>query len=80
MSATELTIEQTTDAKPTLPAEIESTGSKLVYLYLHAAEEATIEELRSSLDMKQLALFPYLETLEGEGLVERDGEQYVCCA
>ena len=80
MSATELTFEHTSDTELTIPAEIDSTGSKLVYLYLHATEAATIEELQSSLHMKQLALFPYLETLTSEGLVERDGQQYVCCA
>lgn len=80
MSTTELTIEQTSDtAELALPDEIDSTGSKLVYLYLNAATEATIDELQSSLRMKQLALFPYLETLTSEGLVERDGERYVCC-
>lgn len=80
MSTTELTFEQTSAAELTLPDEIDSTGSKLVYLYLRAADEATVDELQSSLRMKQLALFPYLETLTSEGLVERDGEQYVCCA
>ena len=80
MSTTELTFKQTTAAELTLPDEIDSTGSKLVYLYLRAADEATIDELQSSLRMKQLALFPYLETLTSEGFVERDGERYVCCA
>ena len=80
MSQAELTLEQTSDANLTIPQEIDSTGSKLVYLYLNAAEEATIEELQSSLRMKQLALFPYLKTLTDEGLVERDGQQYVCSA
>lgn len=80
MSKAEHTFEQTSDADLTIPQEIDSTGSKLVYLYLNAAEEATIEELQRSLQMKQLALFPYLETLTGEGLVERDGQRYVCTA
>lgn len=78
MSTTELTFEQ--KSATTIPDEIESTGSKLVYLYLDAVDRATVEELQSSLHMKQLALFPYLETLTGEGLVERDGQQYVCTA
>lgn len=78
MSTAEPVLEQ----KPatTVPPEIDSTGSKLVYLYLHTVEQATVEELQSSLRMKQLALFPYLETLADEGLVERDGRQYVCSA
>lgn len=63
-----------------LPAEIESTGSKLVYLYLSTAGEATIGELQTSLDMKQLSLYPVLETLSSEGLVARDGETYAVAA
>lgn len=79
MSAAELTSEQRS-ATTAIPPEIESTGSKLVYLYLHTVERATVEELQRSLRMKQLALFPYLETLVDDGLVERDGRQYVCSA
>ncbi|ADJ14680.1 TrmB family transcriptional regulator [Halalkalicoccus jeotgali] len=75
MSATTLTHDRTE-----LPTEIESTGSKLVYLYLHTAGEATIEELQSSLGMKQLALFPVLDTLSSEGFVDRDGETYTLTA
>lgn len=78
MSTTEPTFEQR--SATTIPSEIDSTGSKLVYLYLHTVEQATVEELQNSLRMKQLALFPYLETLADEGLVERDGRQYVCSA
>ncbi|MDL5362698.1 TrmB family transcriptional regulator [Halalkalicoccus sp. NIPERK01] len=63
-----------------IPTEIESAGSKLVYLYLHTAGEATIEELQSSLGMKQLALFPVLDTLSSEGFVAREGERYAVAA
>jgi DNA-binding MarR family transcriptional regulator len=79
MSATELAHKRTaaeTDADFDLPTGIDSTGSKLVYLYLDAVEAATIEELQESLGMKQLALFPVLDTLAGEGLVERHGDTY----
>lgn len=72
MSAAALTHDRTE-----IPTEIESSGSKLVYLYLHTSGEATIEELQSSLGMKQLALFPVLDTLSSEGLVAREGETYV---
>jgi predicted transcriptional regulator len=75
MSATTLTHDRTE-----IPTEIESTGSKLVYLYLQTAGEATIEELQSSLGMKQLALFPVLDTLSSSGLVARDGERYTVAA
>ncbi len=77
MSATQLEYEQTS-TETEIPSEIDSTGSKLVYLYLNTVDEATIEELQSSLHMKQLALFPLLGTLESAELVERDGQRYVC--
>ena len=63
-----------------MPAELDSSNSKLVYLYLDTVEEASITDLRSTLDMKQLALFPVLNTLEGEGLIERDGEMFTIAA
>lgn len=75
MSTADLTHDRTA-----LPTEIESPGSKLVYLYLHTAGEATIDELQSSLGMKQLALFPVLDTLSSEGLVAREGETYTVAA
>ena len=84
MSPAELTQKQTTATEPTtidqMPAELDSSNSKLVYLYLETVEEATISELQSTLDMQQLALFPTLDTLEGEGLIERDGETFTATA
>lgn len=69
-----------THDRTVIPTEIESDGSKLVYLYLHATGEATIEDLRSALDMKRLALYPVLDTLSSAGLVARDGETYAVVA
>ena len=63
-----------------MPATLDSSNSKLVYLYLATVDEATISELQSTLDMQQLALFPTLDTLEGEGLIERDGETFTATA
>ena len=63
-----------------MPATLESSDSKLVYLYLTTIDEATISELQSTLEMQQLALFPTLDTLEGEGLIERDGETFTATA
>ena len=84
MSPATLTQKQTTAAETTtfdqMPAELDSSNSKLVYLYLKTVEEASITDLRSTLDMKQLALFPVLKTLEGEGLIERDGETFTVAA
>ncbi len=42
-----------------MPAEFDSSNSKLVYLYLEMVEEASITDLRSTLDMKQLTLFRF---------------------
>ncbi len=80
MSPATLTQNEATATEPTtlnqMPAALESTNSKLVYLYLATVDEATINDLQSALDMQQLALFPTLDTLEGEGLIERDGETF----
>lgn len=63
-----------------LPTSLDSSNSKLVYLYLNTREDATVTELRSALDMKQLALFPVLQTLESKGLITRDGETFALAA
>ncbi|MFC7225029.1 TrmB family transcriptional regulator [Halalkalicoccus sp. GCM10025322] len=63
-----------------MPAALESSNSKLVYLYLATVDEATISNLESTLEMQQLALFPTLDTLESEGLIERDGETFTAIA
>lgn len=77
MSTQELAHERTAVE---LPRQIESPGSKLVYLYLSTAGKATIDELRTSLDMKHLSLYPVLEVLSREGLVARDGDTYAATA
>jgi hypothetical protein len=69
----------TTVADPTefaVPQELESTGSKLVYLYLDSINGGDISVLRESLDMQSITLYPILQTLAKKGLVERDGERY----
>ncbi|WP_122089292.1 TrmB family transcriptional regulator [Halalkalicoccus subterraneus] len=73
MSTTRSNYDHGTTTDP-LPTSLESSNSKLVYLYMSTREEATVTELRSTLDMKQLSLFPVLRTLESEGLVTRTGE------
>ena len=82
MSTAELTAADASETTTVdqLPAELDSSNSKLVYLYLTTAEEATITDLQTTLDMKQLALFPVLDTLEGEDLIERDGETFTIAA
>ncbi|WP_233203857.1 TrmB family transcriptional regulator [Halegenticoccus soli] len=61
-----------------VPAELDSTSTKLVYLYLRTADEVTVDELRESLRMKTIALYPVLETLRRKGLVQQSGETYRC--
>lgn len=62
------------------PDELDSDGSKLVYLYLNVVGEATVTEMQSTLNKKQLALYPVLDTLESHDLVEQDGETYTFAA
>lgn len=76
---TTATATETTTITP-IPATLDSPNSKLVYLYLATVDEATIGDLQSALEMQQLTLFPTLDTLEGEGLIERDGETFTVAA
>ena len=80
MSTAELASDDATRTLDQLPAELDSSNSKLVYLYLSTAGKATVGDLQSTLGMKQLALFPILQTLEGKDLIERDGETYTLAA
>lgn len=61
-----------------LPAELGSSGAKLVYLYLDVENEATIDELQASLGMRKVTLYPLLRTLTRTGLVEKVESRYVC--
>ena len=84
MSPATLTQKETTATDTTtlnqMPTTLQSSDSKLVYLYLVTVDEATISELQSTLEMQQLALFPTLDTLKGESLIERDGETFTATA
>jgi predicted transcriptional regulator len=64
------------ETTPELPAELDSTSSKLVYLYLRAAGACTIDELQASLDMKKISLYPLLKSLSKKDLVANEGETY----
>lgn len=59
-----------------IPTELDSTSSKLVYLYLRSVGECTIDELQASLDMKKISLYPLLKSLSKKGLVDSEGETY----
>jgi DNA-binding IclR family transcriptional regulator len=59
-----------------LPNSLESTSSKLVYLYLDTTGEATVSEMADALGMQKLALFSILDTLRSMGLVDGDGTSF----
>ena len=66
-----------TDGETTaLPSELESTSSKLVYLYLRTTGECTVDDLQASLEMKKISLYPLLKSLSKKGLVNCEGETY----
>ena len=60
----------------TLPEDITSPRAKLVYLYLDVAEDATVEDLQSCLDMRKIDLLSVLNSLTSTGHVECDGQTY----
>lgn len=61
-----------------LPDALNSSGAKLVYLYVNIAEGATIDELQTALGLKKVTLYPLLQTLTTYGLIEKRGTTYVC--
>lgn len=65
-------------ARIDLPETVNSSGAKLVYLYLFIEDTATIDELCAALNMKKLTLYSLLETLTATNLVDREGERYLC--
>ncbi|MFB6301489.1 MAG: hypothetical protein ABEH78_01305 [Haloferacaceae archaeon] len=60
-----------------LPDTLQSPRTKLVYLYLRTTAGAGMAELKRSLGMQALALYPILDALVEKGLVERDDDAYV---
>lgn len=60
-----------------LPADLESPRSKLVYLYLTVRGGATADELRDDLAMKKGAVLAIVGTLRDEGYVRHDDGEYV---
>ena len=61
-----------------LPSDLDSMGSKLVYLHLHYTSGGTVQELSHTLNIPTISIYPILNTLREEGLIERKGSQYVC--
>lgn len=72
------TQQQQLEPTGTVPETLDSSGVKLVYLYLRMEERATVDELQRDLDMRKGTLYSLLRTLTERGLVERTGTTYVC--
>jgi MarR family transcriptional regulator, organic hydroperoxide resistance regulator len=64
--------------KNQIPDGLETSGSKLVYLYLKVEDEATINELHTALGMKKITLYSLLQTLTATKLIDQEGAMYVC--
>lgn len=60
-----------------VPDELDTAQSKLVYLTVHSATGATVDELSEALGMKKITLLGVLSTLSEENLVERRDGTYV---
>lgn len=77
------TLMETTTPSPRvdeLPAELESAQSKLVYLYLEAAGEATATDLQEALGLRKLAILSVVGSLSSRGLLEETEAGYVTAA
>lgn len=61
----------------TLPAGLNSSCSKLVYLYLRTHGEATVDELKVDLDMQLLTLYGVLRRLRETDLVTKAEDQWM---
>ncbi|MFB6353899.1 MAG: helix-turn-helix domain-containing protein [Halobacteriales archaeon] len=58
-----------------LPTDLSVPRHKLVYLYLRENGETDIDDLRETLNVSLLDLYPTLDSLEEKELVERQGEE-----
>jgi len=61
--------------RPTLPETISSPNAKLVYFYVDVRGETTVAELQSDLGLPKMSLFSVLNSLDGGGHVDRDGDR-----
>lgn len=68
----------TSERRLTVPDDLESPQSKLVYLTLLWTEEATASELQQRLGLPKLTLLSVLELLVQQDLVRRTENGYAC--
>lgn len=69
-------VDPATKARRKIPEELDSARGKLVYLYLDFTGESSLDELSTALDLPLITLCGLLETLEGRGLIVREGDRY----
>ena len=59
-----------------IPEELNSSCSKLVYLYLQSHGGATVDELKADLDMQLLTLYGVLRRLREADLVTKTDDRW----
>lgn len=69
--------QQTATRIDPVPDELDSPRAKLVYLYLDAADGATIDDLNQTLAMKKIAVLSVLNEMSSIDIVEKRGDEYV---
>jgi hypothetical protein len=63
----------------TVPQNVSSSTTKLVYVFVTTRQVTTIDEICSALRMKRLTLFGVLPRLLSDGYVARDGDRIFVC-
>jgi predicted transcriptional regulator len=61
----------------TLPDGLETSRSKLIYLFLQVRGAATIDELKAELDVQLLTLYGLLDRLREEDLVTKIEDRWL---
>lgn len=59
-----------------LPDALDTPRTKLVYLSLREGSVATVDDLKHSLSIPALTLYPVLKTLRERGMIERTDDGY----
>ena len=57
-----------------VPSDLNSSISKLVYVYVQSLKEVTVDTLCSDLNLQKLAVLPILSRLSELGYINRRGE------
>ncbi|MDL5363177.1 helix-turn-helix domain-containing protein [Halalkalicoccus sp. NIPERK01] len=78
MNSQQPTLKQSVATVEPIPPRLDSSTSKLVYLYLWTSESATIDELHAVLGLEKLTLYPVLNTLIAADLVTQSEDSYRC--